>query len=109
MFDGDFNWLQAMFYPNSLRHFGKKYTQVQLLAFMFLSLYAGASTKAWDKDCTAKMEELGSILKEHTSSNNSGWAYDEDEVEAAIPSEVRHLINELWGKLPLIIADTVDV
>ena len=104
---GDFNWLQAMFYPNSLRHFGKRYTQVQLLAFMFLSIYANESDDTWDKDCTAKLVALGSLLEEHASSDDSGWAYLKHAGEGTIPDRVRSLIDDLWDRLPLSVADTV--
>ena len=33
------SWQQAVFYPNVLRNFGERYTQIQLLALMVLSLY----------------------------------------------------------------------
>ena len=53
--DQNHGWLQALLYPNVLRQFGMRYTQAQLLAFMFLSLYEGKqicfSCVTWGVSC----------------------------------------------------------
>lgn len=109
VFGGELNWFQAMFYPNSLRHFVQRYSQVQLLAFMYLALYAGESTEVWDKDCTSMMEELGTLLHSSASADDNGWEYVKESGEAAIPSRVLELIEELWNLLPMIVANTTDL
>jgi len=108
-FIGDLNWLKAMFYPNSLRHFGQRYSQVQLLALMYLCLYAGESTEAWDQACTEKMVELGTLLHSSASADDNGWEYTKESGEAAIPGRVLELMDELWNLLPMTFNNTMDL
>ena len=95
-------WLQAMFYPNVLRQFGERYTQVQLLALMFLSLYNDRPIEGLGLTFFAELQTLGNRLLENDNEMHSkGWIAGKRKSEESIPLDVILLIDTLWGMLPL--------
>ena len=103
-------WLQAVIYPNVLRQFGERHTQVQLLALMFLALYNDRPIEGLDLlTFFAELHTLGNrLLEDDNPMQSKGWVAGKRRSEESIPLDVIHLIDTLWGKLPLNDSETTS-
>ena len=66
-------WFQTMLYPNVLRNYGQLYTQVQVLAFLFLSQCTIFDAATLDHKIYIKMEQVGKLLAEYGGIEPDGW------------------------------------